>query len=50
VSARDEAKAEAFRALVRRLLADGKSVAAIAKLTGKSYVHTKRIADQEVTP
>ena len=50
MNAHDAAKAEAFRILVRRLLADGKSVAAIAKLTGKSYVHTKRIAEQETQP
>lgn len=36
-----------FRAVVRALLAEGKSLAAIVKATGKSYAHVKRIAEQE---
>ena len=39
--------AEVFRAKVRQLLSTGHSIAQIAKLTGKSYKHTKLIAEQE---
>ena len=43
----DKRSSDQFRAKVRELLAAGFSVAKIAKETGKSYTHTKRIAEQE---
>jgi hypothetical protein len=43
----DERKSEIHRRKVRELLISGKSVAAIAKATGKTYKHTARIVEQE---
>lgn len=39
----DRRNSEAFERRVRELLAAGYSAAAIAKETGKTYVHTARI-------
>lgn len=44
---RDELLALITRARVRGLLAQGRSISAIAKIIGKSYQHTKRLAAQE---
>lgn len=38
----------AFRARVRQLLEAGYPISRIAKETSKSFVHTKRIAEQEL--
>lgn len=43
----DQRRDEVFRRRVRQMLAAGETIAAIQKDTGKSYKHTKRIADQE---
>ena len=38
---------DSFRMRVRQMLAAGYSVSRIAKETGKSHTHAKRIAEQE---
>ncbi len=46
---RDKVQSQINRMVVRRLLAEGLSIAKIAKLTGLSYQHTKLLAGQEQT-
>lgn len=44
----NERSAAIFRRKVRELLDAGMGISQIAKTTGKSYAHTKRIVEQEV--
>jgi len=43
---RDKLKSDIFRKQLAQLLKQGMSVSKAAKELGKSYCHTKRIADQ----
>lgn len=44
-----ELQREVFRRKVIELAAKGLGIARIAKLTGKTYAHTKKIFEQETT-
>lgn len=44
---RNQLKSAAFRAQVKELLEQGYAVSKIAKITGKSYTHTRQIVEQE---
>lgn len=46
----DKRAANTFRATVRQMLAQGYSPSRIAKETGKSYRHVKKIVEQEQQP